>query len=582
MSYQGISIQGAVGLMNNEWFLPAIQRPYVWGSRYDAEEYIFKIFDSLVRGYPIGGLILWKTKKTIPHREFFPDYESNKLTKLVDSGLNGREKYLVYDGQQRLQTLFSCLKHTFEGRVLVFDVRFDFDRKKEQSETGFSFTPKNSSDAPWWCVRINQVFSSTVDDKVLFRKKVIAQIPVEFKSEELENQVERNIEQLWRVFVEKDRLSLSYFPIDTSNEDEVNEIFNRLNTGGVALSQADILFSALKVKDVDPLFEEKLQEASQKIRAITQGYIFDAYQILQLIHLIVKGAVRVDPKKVRQEELKKFIEVWSVLEGALYSFFSNYIWGKFHINNASIVPKKLAVLPMIVYFYHRYKDGGVFSKLPSETLKGLDQYFIVSQVNDWNVQSLVDGFSKIITDCHVKRAQEEGDSDVPKTIFPFTKMKELVDTKKLRNISLVEELFLSNRWFALKILLPNRVYVFQSDMQGRFNPEIDHIFPKKLPNQNENFAKEVDVLWNMQPIKGDVNNLKLNINPQDFFKGEHLTVDGAVVDGSKYLSDYDFLPPIDDAVWRRPDLFIQRRKREMLEFIEKKYGLTFRSDSVNN
>ncbi len=48
---------------SNGWFLPAVQRPYVWGSRYENELYICKLFDSLLRGYPIGGLIIWNTRR---------------------------------------------------------------------------------------------------------------------------------------------------------------------------------------------------------------------------------------------------------------------------------------------------------------------------------------------------------------------------------------------------------------------------------------------------------------------------------------------------------------------------------------
>ena len=48
MSYLTISVKEAVGninAQNNGWFLPAVQRPYVWGSRYESEKYICKLFD---------------------------------------------------------------------------------------------------------------------------------------------------------------------------------------------------------------------------------------------------------------------------------------------------------------------------------------------------------------------------------------------------------------------------------------------------------------------------------------------------------------------------------------------------------
>lgn len=61
MSYLGISIRDALSKINQTWFLPAIQRPYVWGCRYESEAYICKLFDSLYHKYPIGGLIMWET-----------------------------------------------------------------------------------------------------------------------------------------------------------------------------------------------------------------------------------------------------------------------------------------------------------------------------------------------------------------------------------------------------------------------------------------------------------------------------------------------------------------------------------------
>jgi uncharacterized protein with ParB-like and HNH nuclease domain len=132
MSYSGISVKDAIGKINNDnngWFLPAIQRPYVWGGRHESEQYICKLFDSILRGYPIGGLIIWNTAEKIPYREFVTDYSAGDIPKLVDEGLHGRvDKWLIYDGQQRLQTLHSCLKYTFNNRVLVYDLLFNQTR----------------------------------------------------------------------------------------------------------------------------------------------------------------------------------------------------------------------------------------------------------------------------------------------------------------------------------------------------------------------------------------------------------------------------------------------------------------------
>jgi len=109
MSFNTLSVKEAVEKINatsNGWFLPAVQRPYVWGSRYESEKYICRLFDSILRGYPIGTLIVWNTEKEIPYREFMHNYKDNDIPPFSDKSLWKREdKWLVYDGQQRLQTL---------------------------------------------------------------------------------------------------------------------------------------------------------------------------------------------------------------------------------------------------------------------------------------------------------------------------------------------------------------------------------------------------------------------------------------------------------------------------------------------
>ncbi|WP_062057560.1 DUF262 domain-containing protein [Aquimarina longa] len=328
MSYLGVSVKEAINTINgvtNGWFLPAIQRPYVWGSRYETEIYICKLFDSILKGYPIGGLILWNTKEKVPYREFITDYYSGEVPKLVDKGLHGRaDKHLVYDGQQRLQTLYSCLKYTFQGKVLVYDLLYNLNDEKDPENTGFLFVTKNT-DLQWNYIRMNELFSKLPDDEKRAYRKSILKLK-ENVSDEEETLVENNIDVLWDIFVKTEKKSLAYFSIETTREKVVNEVFERLNTGGLALSLADLLFSKIKSEHYD--FEEKLQGCSKNIYNITgKGYLFNAYNILQLIHLLVKKGVRIDPRKVKLYEIELFKTIWDKLENPLQSFFFRLFMG---------------------------------------------------------------------------------------------------------------------------------------------------------------------------------------------------------------------------------------------------------------
>lgn len=575
MSYKTISVKEAVlniNADNNCWVLPAIQRPYVWGSRYENELYICKLFDSILRGYPIGGLILWNNQSKAPYRKFIDDYIQGESAKIVDDGVWSRkDKWLVYDGQQRLQTLFSCLKHTFNNKILAFDLLFKKSKDSDSEETGFSFIEKNSSNPlPWHIIKMNEIFIKDSKDFIPFKNNILENSGN--ITQEEKNYVEQNLNDIWKKFVETDKNVLSYFPVSELNENEVNEIFERLNTGGIALSLSDLLFSSIKLKF--PFFEENLQTVSKKIYNNTnKGYIFDAYHILQLLNLIVKGAVRVDPKKVKDNQINQFQDIWIKLEEPLTDFFVDFIWGMFKINNSSVIPRRLALLPLIYYFYEIYNKGFSFKNISADNLKLIKKYFIKSQINDWSLQRYIDNFTKII--------KEESSNSINSLFdFPLKKIEDKINEQKERKIEINEETFTGYTWFALKILTPNRIYQFDPEMTGRFNPEIDHIFPIHLNGMDEEYRKKVDILWNLQPTKGEINGYKLNYHPKKFFLDEIVNSKGEKIIGSKYINDFDFLFPVSndkinfmDNIWDNVDSFIKKRRELMIKFFNDYYSI---------
>ncbi len=230
---------------------------------------------------------------------------------------------------------------------------------------------------------------------------------------------------------------------------------------------------------------------------------------------------------------------------------------------------------MMVYFHEIYKKGYKFKHISSNNLKSLNQYFIKSQINDWNMQSYADNFTNIIKSSSENAKDKMFD-------LPISKIEDKINEKKQRNILIIEEGLKNYLWFSLKILTPNRVYQFEPDIRGRFNPEIDHIFPVKLKASTEEYRKYVDVLWNMQATKGDINGFKTNHHPKLFFTDKLINSKGETIIGSKYISDYDFLLPknesgiinFSDSIWDLHEDFIQGRKKLMLEYLKSYYGIT--------
>ena len=123
MQNRKLSIRKIVSYLNDAesegggFWLPNIQRPFVW-----SEEQISRLFDSIMREYPISTLLVWKTREEVKHRKFIDNYHRD--IKLTDYRVpdNTRSKMMVLDGQQRLQSLFIGLKGSYSGRELYFDV----------------------------------------------------------------------------------------------------------------------------------------------------------------------------------------------------------------------------------------------------------------------------------------------------------------------------------------------------------------------------------------------------------------------------------------------------------------------------
>ncbi len=201
MSYTGISVREAMEKINSihsGWYLPQVQRQYVWGERYHSENYVCLLLDSLIKGYPIGGLVLWETTEPVPHRAFLDDYTQGSFAKQVDSGRWRAHKFLVYDGQQRLQTLRSVLYYTFNGRVLHFDLQFD-GNKAEADETGFLFRDKGTQPDPRF-LRLTELVSTPCDmtHKTELEMRLITQFPQDQAQQIV---TKTNFNCLWETFV---------------------------------------------------------------------------------------------------------------------------------------------------------------------------------------------------------------------------------------------------------------------------------------------------------------------------------------------------------------------------------------------
>ena len=378
-NYESISVRDVLDRINaheNGWFLPHIQRQYVWGSRDSSEEYICLLVDSLLRGFPIGGLVLWETNSKIPYREFLQDYRVGTVTKIVPEERQGNHKFLVYDGQQRLQTLYSVLFYSFNGRILYYDLKFD-PEDKEVDETGFFFRNIGETPLPN-TISMNELLGcSTTRDKIRLRERIT--IGLTDTEQEL---VENNFENLWTVFVERSTRSIAYFPVKSEKSIDVNEVFRRLNTGGIPLTQLEMVLAKIKEKYV--YFEEDLWDLSRKITNATSsnpGYVFSAHEIVQLIYLLVLNTARVDVDKINEKNVKEMIDMFSHVSTVLPHFFKYFLFEGFRINAKWLIVRQQALLPLMAYCVTLEKRG--FRWKDHLILTLLSRNFVIGIPKQW-------------------------------------------------------------------------------------------------------------------------------------------------------------------------------------------------------
>lgn len=74
------SIKAIVQDINNDeadgggLWLPNIQRQFVWNT-----EQIVRLFDSVMRQYPLSSMLLWKTREEVKYRKFIENFNDGKV-----------------------------------------------------------------------------------------------------------------------------------------------------------------------------------------------------------------------------------------------------------------------------------------------------------------------------------------------------------------------------------------------------------------------------------------------------------------------------------------------------------------------
>jgi hypothetical protein len=240
--------------LNRSIYLPHIQRPFVWG-----EEQVRKLLDSLLRGYPIQTLLLWRTKDEIKARRFMDDVRRDvDLSSLYDAPetCEGNERLFVLDGQQRLQALRTLFDGAIESeKGERREAWLDLASGHEQDEDGFWYGIKFSKETPgptWYRLANLRGIHSRVSPSTLGRQEANRIAPSLAGPTDENNatldRAQENVSSLVRML--RDDGVFWYDELDGIVNDfpyeRVLEVFVRVNNGGTKLDAGDLMFAAMK------------------------------------------------------------------------------------------------------------------------------------------------------------------------------------------------------------------------------------------------------------------------------------------------------------------------------------------------
>ncbi|MCP9752339.1 DUF262 domain-containing protein [Ferruginibacter sp. HRS2-29] len=544
------SFRKFVSYLNNTdqdggYWLPNIQRPFVW-----KEDQIERLFDSILREYPIGTLLVWKTKSKIRRRKFIDNYKLD--IKLTDFYIpeDEKQKMLVLDGQQRLQSLYIGLLGSYEKKELCLNILSGELVAPEDIRYKFKFIADQDIKAPWFKLK-DIVFSNKEYDETAELLKSKFDTPLT----ELENKkIIRIVAKLTRIFGTEENLVYQVVDsVDNSDlytEEDIVEIFIRANSGGTPLGKSDLLFSLLTSswEEADEKMEDLLEDLNKT------GYSFNRDFVLKTcLSVFGKGAAYKVEKFRDIKTRQSIIDNWTNIADAIRDV-KDFIYGKTFIKTDATLPSYLVLIPLIYFRYH-YKD---------KWNKAINiQHYLLRTL----LASAFSGSPDVLIDKCTNKINEINGFDLNE-IFGVIR-------EAGRNLEISKNTIFQTYYGSKEIhLLFNLWYNFNYQPSYSQNkPQVDHIFPqsqlKKIKDENPSTGRfdllkykwwDRDQIGNCMLLTAQENGAsgKTDILPEVWFSDKSNT----------YLDLH--LIPKNKELWKVEnfELFVEERKK----LIEQKFA----------
>lgn len=535
-----------IAIHQRDYLMPAIQREFVWGP-----DQIIRLFDSLMRGYPVGSFLLWDVKRETAQSytfyEFLTRYHERdnpyaaKATVPAGSGTTA-----VLDGQQRLTSLNIGLYGSFAEKKKyawwnssdAFPVKrlyMNLIEEPENEELGLKYDLKFLTDT-------DAEAASDAEDK-WFRVGAVLDLPDSGPAvmKELDRRGIRNsgeaFQRLYDLYQAVRVLKpMNYFLVSDQDPDKVLEIFVRVNSGGTTLSYSDLLLSMAtnQWKELDAR-EEVRSIVSELNSNAGRQFSFSKDVVLKTALSIAGVDLRFKVSNFTQANMGKVEEAWPEIKGALLRAAT--LLQQFGYNERNLTANSV-IVPIAQYLYLREaNDSYLDSTADSSDRLVLQRWVTRSLIKRgiWGsgLDTMLLRIREILVESHTcfpVGAIETAMAAAGKSLsFDAAEVDELLNLK-----------YAGQRTFSvLSILYPGL------DLSKKFHE--DHIFPKSrftrkkleaagIPaGKVEDYLGAVNLLPNLQLLAGTANIEKQDSLPSEWI-GKAFALDSK---RDAYLADND-------------------------------------------
>ena len=302
--------------------------------------------DSIIRGYPIGGFIVWETSEEL------------KIMKIGDGTFTGKpregqEFFYILDGQQRMRSIFAAI----EGEKIKIG-----KNKKESdfSDIEIEITGYETDQIVTYRERKDQG-----KKHAHFEKKYISVKKCCYSSYE-ELRAGFNDEEIKIIKFIKDRIYTYPLSIATSNPtiEVATEIFNRVNTEGTKLGVFDIMAAKTFKETEESKFDLSAEWERTEKKIIKIGYNVKPQAIIQSAAVILNVTKPNEYRKYKNHEndgrgmislgREEFIEKWKKIE-------ESFLMGinclkEYGVNSSDILPN-VPLLALLAHFFNKLSNN---------------------------------------------------------------------------------------------------------------------------------------------------------------------------------------------------------------------------------